>query len=178
MANIFRTKEVYKRLKGVPNDQNPLRAVRGVYVCGYSTKPYYISPTLRISDIQTTKATVVNYTTKNENAYEDSYNIAMTDINSNEFTVVRYTKAYDSSYENSYNIAMTDINSGKFDVLYYGKSYTQSYENSYNIAMTEFNSTKVNYLIYKTEKLDTIPEPTLRIKSIETTTASIEDIIE
>lgn len=178
MANIFRTKEVYKRLKGVPNDQNPLRAVRGVYVCGDYTEPYYISPVLQISDIQTTKAVVVNFTTSYTHSYEDSYSIAMTDISSNDFTITRFSKAYASSYENSYNIAMTDITSGKFDVLYYGKAYTHSYENSYNIAMTEFNSKKFDYLLYKTEKLDVLPEPTLRIKSIETTIASIENVIE
>ena len=73
MANIFRSKDIYKRAPKIPSSEDPLRIVKGLYVVGDYKPPYYIGPCLHITDIKTNKATVVDYTTKNM-SYEDLIN--------------------------------------------------------------------------------------------------------
>ena len=62
MSNIFRSKEIYKRIPGVSSDNNPLRAVQGMYVSGEYRPPYYIDGFVRVSKINTTKPKIVDYT--------------------------------------------------------------------------------------------------------------------
>ena len=42
MANVFRSKEVYKHLKYDLHDRNEIVAVQGVYVSGEYRPPYYL----------------------------------------------------------------------------------------------------------------------------------------
>ena len=66
MANIFQSTEIYKRLPNVQPSQNPLRAVRGMYVSGTHRAPYYIDAGCLITAVETTPATVASYTERTD----------------------------------------------------------------------------------------------------------------
>ena len=63
MANIFKSKEVYKHLATGTHEKESIVAVKGVYVTGEYRPPYYIDAGLHISGITTQSAVVKNYTT-------------------------------------------------------------------------------------------------------------------
>ena len=79
MSNIFRSKEIYKRIPGVSSDNNPLRAVQGMYVSGEYRPPYYIDGFIQVSNIKTNKATIKNYT-QDEKSLRNDPVINVTDI--------------------------------------------------------------------------------------------------
>ena len=72
MANIFNSKEVYKRIPKVSSKDNPLRKVRGIYVTGDYRPPYYIDSSLHIAEINTNKPTIVDFTQVTKPTYDDS----------------------------------------------------------------------------------------------------------
>lgn len=175
MANIFRSKEVYKRMPGVPAENNPLRPVQGMYVVGDWRPPYYILSGLHISDIKTTKATVVNFTTISEEAYDKDQNMSISRFNVGKLTVQRFTKKYEDIYDDS-KIAMTKFNVSPLSVTLYSRAYENIYDDS-KISMTKFKITSgLSVLKRHRNPYSTLPEPTLRIKSIETKKATITNV--
>jgi len=179
MGNIFESREIYKKIPKDFHEEHPLRAIRGAYVVGYYNPIYLTDPTLTISGISGTKAKVVDYTTAYQSTYEDSFNISMVDLNIEGVTgIERYTKIYASTYEDAFNISIVDLYiEGVTSILRYTKSYQSTYEDSFNIAMVDFNVYGVtNVDRYKKNKIDNNTEPTLRIKSINTTIATISDV--
>jgi hypothetical protein len=63
MANIFKSKEVYKHVTTEPHNggQHKLIPVRGVYVANVYRPPYYIDHTLEITNIENSYVTVDEY---------------------------------------------------------------------------------------------------------------------
>ena len=61
MANTFRSKEVYKKLRKEVHNRHTMVAVEGVYVSGEYRPPYYANMGVNIADIQCNKDRVVSY---------------------------------------------------------------------------------------------------------------------
>ena len=148
MANIFRSKEIYKRRPGVPNEENPLVAIRGAYVVGYWRPPSYQNPTVLIKDIKTKPATVVNFTIQPLDYDEHVVNLLNIDVDLSPITVKRYSKTS--------TILETDhvVNLLSIDVLGDGPTIKH----------------------YKRSNRELNPEPIVRIKSITTTKATISNV--
>jgi hypothetical protein len=114
MANIFKTKEMYKNI--APTTRvTPLRKVRGVYVTGPYRPPHYIDHTLTIVSLINRKATIVPYTEASAYAVESShgqlpcYGSAFLDIReSSTFSITRYSTREEQA-EPAYGSAMLDI---------------------------------------------------------------------
>ena len=60
--NVFNAIEIYKRTPGVPSDQNPLRPVRGFWVSGTHTEPFFIDSVISIKTTTSNNIEVVKYT--------------------------------------------------------------------------------------------------------------------
>ncbi len=114
MANIFKTKEMYKNI--APTTRvTPLRKVRGVYVTGPYRPPHYIDHTLTIVSLVNKDAKIVSYTEASAYAGDPSrgqmpcYGPAFLDIReSSAFSITRYT-VKSASTEPAYGSAMLDI---------------------------------------------------------------------
>ena len=61
MANIFRSKEVYKHLKYDLHNRNEMVAVQGVYITGEYRPPYYNEPCVHIYEISGQDCIVANF---------------------------------------------------------------------------------------------------------------------
>ena len=100
MANIFRSKDIYKRAPKIPSSEDPLRIVKGLYVVGDYKPPYYIGPCLHITDIKTNKATVVDYTTKSMSYEDHVVNLIGINADTSPLDIVYFsTKRYPSNPE-------------------------------------------------------------------------------
>lgn len=85
MANIFRSKEVYKK------HGESLYAVRGMHVAGIHKEPYYIDHVLNINSIQTTKAVVEEYTSLE--IEHDNAAVGIVGVGSSNLIITQYTTA-------------------------------------------------------------------------------------
>lgn len=173
MANIFRSKDIFKRAPGIPVEENPLRQVNGVYVVGDYKPPYYINSGVLISKIDTNRATVVDYTEKKVNA-SDSSTVGILSIDATSATVDVYTRKYTNASDSS-TVAVLAVDCNSVDVLQYTKKYDNASDCS-TVAILGFDVTASELIKYSTYKQRTTPEPMLRIKSITTTKANISDI--
>lgn len=107
MANIFKTKEMYKNI--APTTRiTPLRKVRGVYVTGPYRPPHYIDHTLTIVSIGSTKATIAKYTEASETAQPD-YAMAWTDIRESSALTIDHMTTKTEHLNSDYAMAWIDI---------------------------------------------------------------------
>lgn len=92
MSDIFRTKEVYKKVKtNDRGDKNPIIPVRGVYVVGDWKTPEYRNPNLLISGIETSPLKVVDFTENTIDSNAESI-IGIISMNmSDGITVTKYS---------------------------------------------------------------------------------------
>ena len=93
MGNVFKSNEIYKRLKNVSAENNPLRRVRGVYVVGYLKIPKYTVSGILISSVKNIPATVIDMYDTYKTTYSDTLGPAVYDITPPSFTVERLTYA-------------------------------------------------------------------------------------
>ena len=107
MANIFKTKEMYKNI--APTTRiTPLRKVRGVYVTGPYRPPHYIDHTLTIVSLVNKDAKIVAYTSVEAYA-EPAFGATFLDIReSSQFSITRYSTREEQT-EPAYGSAMLDI---------------------------------------------------------------------
>lgn len=64
--NVFNAVEIYKRIPGVSPANNPLRAVRGFWVSGTHTEPFFIDSIISISTTCSGDIEVVQYTSRDQ----------------------------------------------------------------------------------------------------------------
>lgn len=120
--NIFRSKEVYKRIPKVSSEENPLRPVRGMWVSGEYRPPYCIDETIHIQGMSSTSAEVRVYTDRIQHVndwdaveYTGLY-FSQLGFDTVDYTVTSVTMSDDTTVE------YIGIYSEDFDIL----NYTQS----------------------------------------------------
>lgn len=176
MANIFRSKDVFKRVPGIPSHDDPLRVVKGMYVVGEYNPPYYINSGITISNINTTKATVVDYTQKNADSNDNVVNVLNIDV-IGDLSIAYYTRqSYSLQTDNVVNIVNIDVDPTPLDILYYTTS-NQNPGNDHvlNVVNIDADTSPLDIVYYSTIEYPCAPEPMLRIKSISTTKATISE---
>lgn len=124
LANIFKSEEVYKRIPRIDPALNPLRAVRGVYVSGPWKPPYYITPAILISNIESTPATVVDFTELETDAGPD-YLLNVLELSATVSTVVEYTKVEVKSSPD-YLLNVLELSCTPSNVVYYNNIWFSS----------------------------------------------------
>lgn len=107
MANIFKSKEVYKHVIK-PGNTHQLIPVRGVYVANQQRSPYYIDHTISIVGIGTTPAEVITYTERSVDVYEFEIPNTSLSITNDTISVVSYTRRSLTVYE-PYEIENTSL---------------------------------------------------------------------
>ena len=146
MANIFNSKEVYKRIPKVSSKDNPLRKVRGMYVTGDYRPPYYIDSSLHIMEINTNKPTIVDFTQASASTEDHVLNILPIEVLTDRPNIIQYSKA----------------------------SKELESDHVVNILPISMESEGLNITWFSKKKYETQPEPLCLIYSISTSKASIE----
>jgi hypothetical protein len=141
LSNIFKSKEIYKKIPVKVNPNKPIVVLRGLYVAGKYRAPYWIDAVLNIKQLSTTRAAdVVYYTTREVHQVLD-VGVTMTefDVNISNIVVTKYTV---DSTSNWFDIGVTMT---KFDVDTSNMSYLKYTTNTQHgyfdigITMTEFD---------------------------------------
>jgi hypothetical protein len=170
LANIFKSKEVYKRIPRIDPALNPLRAVRGVYVSGPWKPPYYITPAILISNIESTPATVVDFTELETDAGPD-YLLNVLELSATVSTVVEYTKVEVESSPD-YLLNVLELSCTPTSTVWYTRAEAES-SPDYLLNVLELSCTPSNVVYYNNIWFSSNPEPMLMITAISTTTATI-----
>ena len=148
MANVFRSKEVYKNFRYDIDKTKKVVPVQGVYIASEYRPPYYNNPTLRIYEISSVHATVVSFQDVTATNGEDPmYKIL-------DFKVERLIP-------NLINYTTGSANAGE-DTMY---------------KILDFQVTRLNpgeTYFYKA-KGNSTPEPMLRLSSITSESALVEN---
>lgn len=190
MANIFRSKEVYKKLSTkVVNDETnstlykpfndgKIVAVRGMYVTGEYRPPYYNTPGIHITDIRSTIPKIVDYTQKSVDNVKPDYALNIHDIYpENDLKIESYTRA-SSDIKGDYALNIHDIYpQDELSILWY-TSVKQDIVGDYALNIydiypqDELTIQHREYVVYPTA-----PEPCIRITNMTTVKATIEDYV-
>lgn len=99
--NIFKSKEIYKRIPDVKPSQNPLRVVRGVYVSGEQRTPIFREPVVHIIDVSSNHADIHDYTSINTYIYNSNDLNIIGLFESGTWEIEEYTSASKSIYNSN-----------------------------------------------------------------------------
>lgn len=173
MANILRSKEVYKRLIGIASSQNPLRAVRGLYVSGEHREPYLIDNGITITSFNSSKAKIEDYVdTRDKLEPEQILNFLSVDNITNS-TVVSYTQASKTlEADNILNFIGVETLTDSIILKYTSKEESLTPENILNI-LDVYDITSSTIVLYTQKEAMMQPEPIIYINSISTVKATI-----
>lgn len=177
MANIFRSKDIYKRLPNASLSDEQLRVVTGVYVIGEYKPPYYIGPCLQITDINTNRATVVDYTIQNTTHEDHVVNLINIDAIGN-LKITNYTRdEAELQPDHVVNLINIDASTDPLNIVYYTTEFQDvKSDHVVNLVNIDADTSPLDIVYYSTKKYPTNPEPMLRIKSITTTKSTVTNI--
>ena len=170
MSNVFRSKEIFKRLPKVPTDQNPLRVVRGVYISGTPRVVQYIDSGIRIKNINTNAASIVDFSTKYSSVENNALNLF--NISFGDTTIVNYSTKNSDVENNALNLL--SISFGVTDILDYTTTEKSAIDDSLHLMSIQFNNESI--LWYDDKKINTNKDFIIRIKSVSSTQATISNV--
>lgn len=176
MGNVFKSNEIYKRLKNVSAENNPLRKVRGVYVVGYLKIPKYTTSGILISSVKNIPATIIDMADTYKSSYSDTLGPAVYDITPPTAAVTAYTTDYKTSYGDILSPAVYDITSPVATVVHYTKEYKTAYSDILSPAVYDITPPSVTVERLTYTNINTAPDSTLRIRSIISNYATISTI--
>jgi hypothetical protein len=178
MANVFRSKEVYKNFRYDIDKTKKVVPVQGVYIASEYRPPYYNNPTLRIYEISSVHATVVSFQDVTANNGEDpAYKIVDFKVERLIPNLINYTTGSANAGEDAaYKIL--DFQVSRLIPLcqfYESKSQNAGEDAAYKVI--DFYITRLNpgeTYFYKA-KGNSTPEPMLRLSSITSESALVEN---
>ena len=148
MANVFRSKEVYKHLKYELHDRNEIVPVQGVYVSGEYRPPYYNNPVLMIYEMSSQPAKIVDFQDINRSSDEDTVvKVLDFSVDFQPVSITNYTTASESTGEDTV-----------VKVLDFSTTFLQP-------SFTHYNRKQTNMT----------PEPMLRLSTLTSEKATIEN---
>ena len=148
MANVFRSKEVYKHLKYDLHDRNTIVPVQGVYVSGEYRPPYYNNPVLMIYEMSSQPAKIDDFQDVSRSSDED--------------TVV---KILDFS---------ADFLQPSFDFY---KTISESSGEDTVVKILDLSTTFIqpSFTYYNQKQTNMTPEPILRLSTLTSDRATVEN---
>lgn len=175
MADVFRSREVYKRINTSQTTQDSLVPVRGVYVVGEHVERFHKEPSIFINNINTTKADIADFEIKNyiDNDDESFIGFKMNiDIKN---IVQRYsTKTYTGNDDKSFIGFKMDIDKHT-SVKRYESITDKIYDPGSFIGFNMDIDVKCSYRKMPLENANVPPQPAIRITKIETVRAMINN---
>jgi len=179
MANIFRSKEIYKKTVNQDNE-NKIYEIRGLYVVGDYSPATYKNPLTCIVDILSNKANVVDFTIKNEELQSDHVlNIVNFDMDPDDSpAIVRYSVKQEQVEDHVLNIVDFDMDPDTTpEILKYTKSSSDiGDDHVLNIVNFDMDPPDIpTFVKYFTKIYPHTHQPCIRITSIKTTRASCVD---
>ena len=128
MANVFRSKEVYKNFRYDIDKTKKVVAVQGVYVASEYRPPYYNEPGIHIYEISGQHCTIADFKTEEvETQGMETAGMYMFDITESAYTLERYEKDYiDTKGMETAGMYMLDIVDSGYRLDIYGKKSSNS----------------------------------------------------
>lgn len=176
MGNVFKSNEIYKRLKNVSAENNPLRRVRGVYVVGYLKIPKYTTSGILISSVKNIPATVIDMGDTYTHAYQDYVSPAVYDMDKPVVSVTKYGTDSREAYQDYVSPAVYDVDKPVVTVDKYMTSRYTVYQDYVSPAVYDMDKPTVNVDQLTKSQYNTAPDSTLRIRSIISNYATISTI--
>ncbi len=178
MANVFRSKEVYKHPPKSLHGKNVIIPVRGLYVTGEYRPPYYNENGIMITDISGSKPKIVNFTDKISLSGDDPVlRVLSFDLDTSVPDLTIYTtESASSGYDFALKVLTFDLDTSFPDCLFYtSETVSSGVDFALQVLDFDLDATYPDISFYnKTNKSNT-PEPMLRITSIQTEKAIISD---
>ena len=128
MANVFRSKEVYKNFRYDIDKTKKVVAVQGVYVASEYRPPYYNEPGIHIYEISGQHCTIADFKTEEvETQGMETAGMYMFDITESAYTLERYEKDYiDTKGMETAGMYMLGIVDSGYRLDIYGKKSSNS----------------------------------------------------
>ena len=148
MANVFRSKEVYKHLNYNLHDRNEIVPVQGVYISGEYRPPYYNDPVLMIYEMSSQPPKVDDFQDVNRSSDEDS--------------VVKILDFSVNFLQPSFDFYKTISESSGEDTIV-------------KVLDLSVNFLQPSFTYYNRKQTNMTPEPTLRLSYLSSEKATLEN---
>lgn len=177
MANIFKSKEVYRHLKYSVYDKNVIVPVQGIYVSGQYSPPYYNDPLIMINEISSEPATVADFKDVSVDTSDVMVKIVDISLRVNPITIVNYSNAsVDSGIDLMTKIVDISVSFNQPSITFLQTVQQDILEND----MVKLVDLSVRYsqpsiIQYSSKSKNMTPEPMLRVTTLTSTSATVED---
>lgn len=178
MANVFRSKEVYKHLKYNLHDRNEIVPVQGVYVSGEYRPPYYNNPVLMIYEMSSQPAKVGDFQDVNRSTDEDTVvKVLDFSVDFKPVNITNYTAASESSGDDAVvKILDFSVNFLQPSFDFY-KTISESSGDDAVVKVLDFSTTflQPSFTYYNQKQTNMTPEPMLRLSTLTSGKATVEN---
>ena len=169
MANIFRSKEVYKHLKYDLHNRNEMVAVQGVYITGEYRPPYYNEPCVHIYEISGQDCIVANFESEEvDTSPSETSGMYKFGLSQSTYNINRYGNEHiDISSTETSGMYKFGLSQSTYNINRYGNEHIDT-SPSETSGMYKFGMDFVGYMktYYSTQSEESTPEPTLRLSSL------------
>lgn len=169
MSKLYNSKEVYKRIPKVKPKDNPLRAVRGMYISGDYRPIYWIDTSIHISSIDTIKATVTDLGTAYSDTFDDSI-LKIIEITPQINLFTDYTQSSGKTFDDNI-LNIIEINPQQNSIYSYTRSDIGTFDDSI-LKIIEIQPNNVTLTQMHNERVSGI-EPMICITNISTNIATV-----
>lgn len=171
MPNVHRSQEVYKRIKGLRGDAQPLRALRGLYVSGTHLEPQYIDNNISITDFGTSvELKVVNYTQKDQ-TMPDDHILSFLNIETNQPKITSYTTT-SKSLPDDHILQFLNVETNQPRIVSY-ETKKESLPDDHILQFLNVETNQPRIVAHKRSTYNMTPEPCIRLMSFTVS----EDIV-
>ena len=178
MANVFRSKEVYKHLKYELHDRNEIVPVQGVYVSGEYRPPYYNNPVLMIYEMSSQPAKIVDFQDINRSSDEDTVvKVLDLSVDFQPVSITNYTTASKSSGEDTV-VKILDFSVNFLEPSFdFYKTISESSGEDTVVKVSDFSAAflQPSFTYYSRKQTNMTPEPMLRLSTLTSEKATIEN---
>lgn len=176
MAELYKSKDIYRKIS-VPNGDDKLVPIRGLYVVGEHLEPTYNDSAVLITDINITPASIVDYTDKRYENSDQEGTFSIIDVGiSSACQYTSYTRKYVESYhdEGAYSMINVGISSNVSFEEYSRKLADVNNEGAFSIIDVDMDVSvlydDITSYIYQSQ-----PDQMLVISNIEITALTIDE---
>ena len=176
MAELYKSKDIYRKIS-VPDGDDKLVPIRGLYVVGEHLEPTYDDSAVLITNIDVSPADVVDYTDKRyeENDQEGTFSILNLGISS-DCQYTSYSRKYTDAYhdEGAFSILDVGISSNVLFTEYGRQLVDVDNEGAFSIINIDMD-VSVSYDDITSYEYQSQPEQMLVISNIEITALTINE---
>lgn len=177
MANVFRSKEVFKNTRKLSGDKVVV-PVYGVYVSGEYKPPYYNDMGVRIANISSNPATVADFTQDEITMHDDHVlNLIELTMDTTCPSVVSYTRD-ETTMKDDHVLNLIDLTMGtslSYIISYTQDEITMQDDHVLNLLELTMDYGISSYTQYSNTHKNMTPDPSLRMTSIGSSKATVSN---